>query len=100
MRRDWYEKVKRVLEAREDSRDDDFLLYLDVCRAYTDAPVWALSFEDALEHHIKYGLPSYESVTRARRKVQEDYPYLRGTKYKRRKAEQEEYREFYGGSNG
>lgn len=97
MRSDWYDKVKRILENYEDARDDDFILYLLVCKIYTDAPTFALSFEDALEHHVKYGLPSYESVTRARRKVKEDYTHLRGRRYKGRKDEQERYREFYGG---
>lgn len=96
MRSDWNEKVKWLLDKFPDDRDDDFHLYLDVIKEYTDAPVWAMSFEEAMINHVRYGFPSYESVTRARRKVQELNPHLRGNKYQMRKDKQEEYREEYG----
>jgi hypothetical protein len=46
--------------------------------------------------HNEYNLPSYESVTRARRKVQETEPSLQGTKRKRRMELEEECRQYYG----
>ncbi len=95
MKNDWNEKVKAVLERDQRARDDDFILYLDICKTYTNVPVWAMSFEDALVNHVFHGLPSYESITRARRKMQEQHPELRGEKYQMRMERQEEYREAY-----
>lgn len=94
-RNDWNDKVFHILSIDAETRDDDFVLYYVVCRAYTDAPIWAMSFEEAMLNHKKHRLPSYESITRARRKVQEEHPELRGEKYNARKERQEEYREAY-----
>jgi hypothetical protein len=54
-----------------------------------------VGFYEAVYNHQKYGLPSYESVTRARRKVQENEPALRGKTRKKRKELEEEYRDWY-----
>ena len=43
-------------------------------------------------------LPSFESVTRARRKVQETEPSLLGKRYKDRRREEVEYIDFYSAS--
>lgn len=95
MRNDWNDKVRYLLETHPEDRDDDFLLYLDCCKYYTDMPTWAVSFEEAMSRHKKLGMPSYESITRARRKMQEQHPELRGEKYQMRMERQEEYREAY-----
>lgn len=92
--KDYKNLVKEVLEKHPATQDDDFKLYARVC--------WILSedkknmgFYEALYHHEKYNLPSYESVTRARRKIQEEREDLRGKKRKRRKELAEEYRQEY-----
>jgi hypothetical protein len=90
-RNDWFNKVKHIMSIDADTRDDDFALYYVICRAYTDAPIWAMSFEEAMLNHDKHGLPSYEAVTRARRRVQAQCPELRGKKYERRMERQADF---------
>jgi len=92
--KDYYKIVRSVLERHPETRDDDFKLYARVC--------WLIcgtkeipSFYEGLYHHDRYDLPSYESVTRARRKVQETEESLRGNRRKSRKHMQEEYRRHY-----
>lgn len=87
--------VESILRKFPKTRDDDFLLYGYICYN-TDADVWDKTFGYVMVNHQKLGLPSYESVTRARRKLQEIDPGLRGKKYAKRKKIQEEYREKYG----
>ena len=92
--KDYYEKVKKILIAKPDTRDDDMKLY-----AYMVYHLVGLQpnigFYEAIFNHEKHGLPSYESITRARRKVQENEPTLRGKKYLKRLERQEEYRQYY-----
>ena len=92
--KDYYELVKSIMEKYPDTRDDDMRLYAIVVHQRTrlkpDVP-----FYEAMYNHSRYDLPSYESVTRARRKVQEQEEALRGKKYNDRKKRQKEYREHY-----
>lgn len=92
--KDYYEKVKKILIAKPDTQDDDMKLYAYmVYNVVGLAP--SVGFYEAVFNHTKYGLPSYESVTRARRKVQENEPTLRGKRYLKRLERQEEYRQYY-----
>lgn len=95
MKNDMYDLVKRIMTEHSATRDDDFKLYARVCYAKVPASM-NYSFPYALWHHTEMNLPSYESVTRARRKVQELEPELRGKLYAKRHEKQEEYRELYG----
>jgi len=95
MRSEWGDKVKHILEMDSEARDDDFILYLDVCKRYTDVPVWAVSFEEAMINRKEYGLPSYEAITRARRRVQQKYPELRGNRYEKRMERQADFLDEY-----
>lgn len=94
--KDYYNEVRDILIEYPKTRDDDMQLY-----AIFVAKKAGVSKNDTfyyvLMHHNEYNLPSYESVTRARRKVQECEFTLRGTKRTKRKDLQEEYREYYGG---
>lgn len=93
--RDYYDKVKEIMELRPETRDDDFKLY--AIFVYKTVGLAAKErFYDVMYKHNEYNLPSYESVTRARRKVQENEPRLRGTKRAARLEMEEEYREYYG----
>lgn len=91
---DYYEQVKAVLEQYPKARDDDMVLYAIICRRTTHVSLND-SFFYVLLHHKSCGLPSYESVTRIRRKVQENEPDLRGKHRARRKELEEEYRDRY-----
>lgn len=58
-----------------------------------------MSAHDFLTMFSKGELPSFESCTRVRRKLQEKHPELRGTNYKERKAEEAKVIEQVGGDN-
>lgn len=59
--------VKEALKNDECKRDD-FLLYLTIIGNIVNVNI---SIKSALENHKILGLPSFESVTRCRRKLQE-----------------------------
>lgn len=94
-----YDMVFSVLQHFPETRDDDFLLYGYVCHNMmkgTKFPnVWNMTFGYICTNHLQLELPSYESVTRLRRKVQENEVELQGEYYHRRKEKAEEYREEY-----
>lgn len=91
--------VLSVLQHFPETRDDDFLLYGYVCHNMmkgTKFPnVWNMTFGYICQNHLQLELPSYESVTRMRRNIQETEEDLRGNYYRRRKEKAEEYREEY-----
>ena len=71
-------KVRAVLEKNEDARNDDMVLYLALCNAcLKDAG--AMPLAEIMTRHKELGLPSFESVGRTRRKLQEKYPELIGS---------------------
>lgn len=94
--KDYLTIVESVLAEHPDARDDDFRLYGWVCKRMCP-DVMDLSFKEVLWKSTKLGLPSYETVTRARRKAQETNPALRGKKYKKRQERQADYIEQFGG---
>ena len=62
-------KVRAVLEKNEDARNDDMVLYLALCNAcLKDAG--AMPLAEIMTQHKYLGLPSFESVSRTRRKLQ------------------------------
>ena len=84
-------RVQAVLEDHEDTRGDDAVLYGRYIERYrpdlSDVPATTL-----FRHHKDYAVPSYESVTRIRRKVQTKHAELlptEKTRQKREKAEQD-----------
>lgn len=93
--KDYYDKVKKILEQRPETRDDDMKLYA-IFVHMTVGLKPSERFYEVMYNHSKYDLPSYESVTRARRKVQENEPSLQGEKRAKRLEMEEEYRRFYG----
>ena len=74
--------VKMILEECPETRDDDNLLWLEAIRevAYKRDCVYALDWGiSSIMRNIRLlGFPSFETVSRARRKLQEQYPELRG----------------------
>lgn len=88
-------KVKSVLQKNEDARNDDMVLYLALCNLYLkDAGTMPLA--EIMTRHKELGLPSFESVGRTRRKLQEKYPELLGiTRVRRiRAAGEKAYRKY------
>lgn len=91
----YYNSVKAILLENPKTRDDDMLLYGAFCMKHNLIAPDA-NFYVVMANAKRWGVPSYESVTRARRKVQEQEPYLCGNRRRERKAEAEVYREYYG----
>ena len=87
--------VKRVLEEKPYTRDDDFLLVYEVYKMFIPTLDY-LSFQDVMINHKSYGLPYFESVRRTRPKLQNKYPELRSSKQvqEARKLEEADYREY------
>lgn len=88
-----YEKiVKEILEKDTRAREDDMHLWYEICnKNYCgEIPLYSLPFGYVAEHSKEF--PSYETITRVRRKVQEKHPSLRNPKvYDKRSKMQEGY---------
>lgn len=69
--------VKDILVNDPQSRNSDEYLYYKVCQRVGGRFV-TLPFWQVVVNRKKYGLPSYETVGRARRKLQETHPELAG----------------------
>ena len=98
MRKDLHKKVATVLQEYPRSRDDDFFLIAVLYRKYYN--VAALPFFDVMTNIKGLALPSPESITRIRRRLQEEAPLIYGASgqvRKERAKEEERYREFFRG---
>ena len=95
MKNDIMAQVEKIMREHPEARDDDFKLYGWACKE-SDARVMQLTFTQVLWNASKLNIPSYESVTRARRKLQELHPELIGKKYQARQSKQSEYISNYG----
>lgn len=85
--------VEEILRNDELSRKDDCYLILEVIRKMYPFEV-GKTFADVMFNAKSKGI-SFESITRARRKVQRKYPELKDEEVAEiRNAEQEEYREY------
>lgn len=94
--KDLKEQVEYILYTCPQSRNDDFILINEVYkRYYFNTKI--ISFDSMLNNHRNYKLPSFESITRTRRKVQAEKEELNAcdlVKIAREKKEKE-YRELY-----
>lgn len=81
--------IKPILQTIPSTRDDDFELYAEVLRQT------GYNLNVPLSRFLasRKDYPSYEGVTRARRKVQEENPELKG-RSKYRDLNEEEYRRY------
>lgn len=86
--------VFEILKKCPYSRGDDYLLYYYVIGVYFErnpklGNINRVSFASIMCDHYALGLPSYETVTRARRKLQAKHPELisKPDACRRRKAE-------------
>lgn len=69
--------VKEILTENEETRNSDMLLYVKVCETLNPT-VSALPFFSTLLNLKSLNLPCFETVRRARQKVQEKNPHLAG----------------------
>ena len=86
--------VLEILQDVEAARSDDFILYAEVLdRFYPELAM--IPLHSFLVAHDGIGAPSYESITRVRRKVQRKYPEYESERAKKRRQKQESvYREY------
>ena len=88
--------VKDTLTNIEKTRNDDYMLTYFVIKKYLDDKNIKIEyFYQIMMFHKTYGLPSIESITRARRLLQRKYQELRADREieKIRAKEEERYRE-------
>ena len=71
--------VKEVLTRIPETRDDDFKLIAEVYYEM-DFNIAGTSFALMMLGHKEFGLPPFESITRARRKLQATFEELKGSK--------------------
>lgn len=89
--------VFEVLNKNIKARDDDFELVLETYGTLCPQ-LLEMNFKSILKEHKEYGLPSFESITRARRKVQAQHKELSSQKtLKKRQELEKEYRSYYSG---
>lgn len=69
--------VKQILKAVPDTRNSDDLLYIQVCSRMNEKAL-TMPFCQVLGMRKKLGLPPFESVRRARQKIQATHPELAG----------------------
>ena len=67
--------VLLCLQEDESARGDDFVLAKDVFEKYYEN-VSTFGFDTIARNHGKYGLPSFESISRIRRKMQKENKLL------------------------
>lgn len=87
--------VKDILEMNPEARKDDFVLVAEVYYRLNQE-VGKLSFNLVMLGHKELKLPPVETITRARRKLQAKYEYLRADKgiEKLRNNEETEFRRY------
>ena len=83
-------RVDYLLEHYERSRDDDKYLYMVYLRVFCDGTrIYSASFDAFAKYIMDGDVPIPETVSRARRKIQESGKWLSQRQIARRKAEQE-----------
>ena len=97
-----YDLVKKLLQEKEELRGDDDLLYLSVIRivhphwnnAHINTNIENAPIGEFFKMRKSAKIPTFESVTRCRRKVQEERPDLKPCE-KIQEARKEQEEEFY-----
>lgn len=72
-------RVRAILEKNEDARNDDMVLYLALCNVCLKG-AGAMPLAEIMTQHKYLGLPSFESVSSTRRKLQAKHPELAGSR--------------------
>ena len=96
---DLHIRVKRILEQYPDARDSNNVLFWLVLKDLgkdIGVDLNAMRLQDVILRSRELGLPQYESITRARRKVQELNPELAGssTVQAHRLVEEQTYKDY------
>lgn len=84
--------VYDALTNEPETRGDNFKLYVAVLDHFINT---GMSLASVFNHHVELGIPSLESITRVRRKLQEKHPELRSDAAEKvRKEEEKEFIEY------
>ena len=84
--------VHNILIDKPETRADDFILVLEVFKHFVNENVMLAT---VFIHHRDFGLPSFASIVRARRKLQRQYPELEDkTATEIRAQEEKEYKAY------
>ena len=89
------DKVKHILELVPAARDSDKILWLAYNERFTDIELHIGKMSSFRAWLLSNDVPTFESLSRARRKVQELYPELQGQLRSKRKEEAELIREHF-----
>ena len=92
--KDYYTTVRQILLDNPATRDDDMLLFGAFLAKYMIVHPDE-TFYEVMSTAKQRKIPSYESITRARRKVQEKEPLLQGKRRKARMEEEAIFHEYY-----
>ena len=85
--------VENMLLVSPISRDSDDKLVCNIWyKILTKERIDSMSAMDLLQVISDGTLPSYDNISRARRKLQEENPHLRGKNYKERHQEEKDVR--------
>ncbi len=88
------DQVHKLIAVKPELRDNDLRLIAEYYFYHVGREeIKNLSAIDLLSMMAEGKLPHSESITRVRRKLQEEYPDLRGKTYKARKQEEEKVRQ-------
>ena len=87
------DQVKDLLTNHPHLRDDDERLMATMWFKHMEEKLEEMSAFDLLKQLATSNLPSYESISRCRRKLQEECPELRGEKWDKRHKAQEDVKE-------
>lgn len=90
------ENVKNILLLRESSRDSDMRLCFYIWRDFEKINTNEIMATKLLEMLDKKQISSIESIGRARRKIQEDFPETRGNNYVKRHNNQKHIKQVLG----
>lgn len=71
--------VEDMLVANPDTRNSDQYLYLKICEQI-EPRIAMMPYAQVIFERKRMGLPNLDTVTRARRRIQEHNPLLRATK--------------------
>ena len=90
---------KHIIDKKTETRNSDMALYIALAQYLEDENglnITEKPFRYVLDNLKELGLPTIESVGRARRKVQEQHPHLQSEKKvkKMREVQKEEYRKY------
>ena len=77
------DEVEKFLTKYPVLRDDDERLMANIWNAHI-GNLEDIDGKEVLHMLANHELPSYESISRCRRKIQEIYPHLRGEKWEQR----------------